>query len=200
LNAQKSTGHDDHVLFLLVCERRKRLSLAVQQRSELVTVDDYAFLTFLTELARHHFYWHPDVGLTAIQVRQLGCHQRSFLQLDESHSIGGILFVAFWSLIDSRIGIDLTASFEGVRLIGWLLALGTEVAGWEQSGSTALANLAHQAMSLSLRPPIAWSFHGLDPQLDQIYNLGQPLSMDLWSLGEEGIDSIVEIRSERPQS
>jgi hypothetical protein len=54
-------------------------------------------------------------------------------------------------------------------------------------------------MSLSLRPPIAWSFHGLDPQLEQTHSLRQPLSTNLQSLSE-GIDFIVEIKGKRPQS
>jgi hypothetical protein len=55
-------------------------------------------------------------------------------------------------------------------------------------------------MSLSLRPPIAWSFHGLDPQLDQTHSLRQPLFTDLQSLREKGIDFFVEIKGKRLQS
>jgi hypothetical protein len=54
-------------------------------------------------------------------------------------------------------------------------------------------------MPLPLRPPIAWSVHSLDPQLEQSHSLRQPLSTNLQSLSER-IDFIVKIESKGLQS
>lgn len=64
-----------------------------------------------------------------------------------------------WGLIDGRVGIDLASTAELVQVTGVLAAVGTEVAGWKDLGSTVRTDLADERVPLLLESPMLGCLH-----------------------------------------
>ena len=133
--------------------------IILQLRPELVAVDDQAILAILPQSPCNHLHWHADANVININIRQLGCHQGAFIQLDESCHVWYQLLVTGRSIINNSVRINFSFSLELVRANPLGLTLRADLPLGKEFRLTILTPSTDQLISLILQTPMFGQTH-----------------------------------------
>src|SRR5258706_4681633 len=98
-------------------------------RAKFVPVNNQSTLVaVVAHFAGDHFDGHADLNGVVVHVGELGGDHGTFIQFDESNSVGGVGVVATGGFVDGGVGINFAFAAKGVQSFGFVAAVRADIA------------------------------------------------------------------------
>src|SRR6266545_1090897 len=131
-------------------------------RSKFIPVNNQSsFITIISHFAGDHFDGHADFYSGVIHVSELSGDHGTFIQFDEGNGIRCVAVISAGGLVDGGVGVHFSFAAEGVMLLGFVAAVGADVAWGKDLVIAVGADFSDQSIALFFESPMSWNFHNL---------------------------------------